>query len=59
MAMAHVQVRSEYLTAVGMDDSLLTLGRLLPEFGYVAGPPTRIWRPIIYVAQQAGSMTRF
>jgi hypothetical protein len=39
LPLAHVQVRSEYLTAVGMDESLQTLGRLLPEFGYVAAPP--------------------
>ena len=38
LPLAHVQVRSEYLTSVGMTDSLLTLDRLLLEFGQVAAP---------------------
>ncbi|MFT3806055.1 hypothetical protein [Arenimonas sp.] len=38
LPLAHVQVRSEYLTAVGMEEAISTLDRLLPEFGEVEGP---------------------
>lgn len=38
LPLAHVQVRSEYLTAVGMEEAIAVLNGLLPEFGHVAGP---------------------
>lgn len=38
LPLAHVQVRSEYLTAVGMEEAISNLDRLLPEFGRVNGP---------------------
>ncbi|HEU0153886.1 MAG TPA: hypothetical protein VFQ84_11155 [Arenimonas sp.] len=38
--MAHVQVRSEYLTAVGTEEALAVLDGLIPEFGEVSGPGT-------------------
>ncbi|MGH8108738.1 MAG: hypothetical protein ACREO1_08510 [Arenimonas sp.] len=38
LPLAHVQVRSEYLTAVGVDSAMQTLDRQLPEFGEVTGP---------------------
>jgi hypothetical protein len=38
LPLAHVQVRSEYLTAVGMEAAIDELDRLLPEFGHVSGP---------------------
>lgn len=38
LPLAHVQVRSEYLTSVGMSHATVTLDQLLPEFGHVASP---------------------
>jgi hypothetical protein len=38
LPLAHVQVRSEYLTAVGMEEAIRSLDELLPEFGQVRGP---------------------
>ncbi len=40
LPLAHVQVRSEYLTAVGVDEALSTLNALIPEFGEASGPAT-------------------
>lgn len=40
LPLAHVQVRSEYLTAVGVVQALETLQSLVPEFGQVMGPMT-------------------
>lgn len=37
LPLAHVQVRSEYLTAVGMEEAIAALDQLLPEFGEVKG----------------------
>lgn len=40
LPLAHVQVRSEYLTAVGVEDAISTLDALIPEFGTTSGPAT-------------------
>ncbi len=40
LPLAHVQVRSEYLTAVGVEEAISSLESLLPEFGNVTGPAT-------------------
>ncbi|HEX8710981.1 MAG TPA: hypothetical protein VF730_03835 [Terracidiphilus sp.] len=38
LPLAHVQIRSEYLTAVGPEEALRTLDDLITYFGDVAGP---------------------
>ncbi len=38
LPLAHVQVRSEYLTAVGMEEAIAALDDLIPEFGQATGP---------------------
>ncbi|MBW8312567.1 MAG: hypothetical protein K0M64_11105 [Rhizobium sp.] len=40
LPLAHVQVRSEYLTAVGAEEALASLDALIPEFGEASGPGT-------------------
>ena len=40
LPLAHVQVRSEYLTAVGVEEALSSLDALIPEFGEASGPAT-------------------
>jgi len=40
LPLAHVQVRSEYLTAVGVEEAIATLAALIPEFGEASGPGT-------------------
>lgn len=39
LPLAHVQIRSEYLTEVGVDHAMQTLSGIMPEFGEVSGPP--------------------
>lgn len=40
LPLAHVQIRSEYLTAVGPEEALRTLDDLVAYFGEVSGPAT-------------------
>ena len=40
LPLAHVQIRSEYLTAVGAAEALRTLDAIVRELGEVAGPAT-------------------
>lgn len=40
LPLAHVQVRSEYLTAVGVEEAISSLESLVPEFGQPTGPAT-------------------
>ena len=40
LPLAHVQMRSEYLTAVGVEEALAVLDGLIPEFGEASGPAT-------------------
>ena len=39
LPLAHVQVRSEYLTSVGVEEAISSLESLLPEFGTVTARP--------------------
>lgn len=48
LPLAHVQVRSEYLTAVGPEEAIASLDRLMPEFGEVKAP-ARLSRVDLFV----------
>jgi hypothetical protein len=40
LPLAHVQIRSEYLTAVGAEEAIRTLGEIVSYFGECSGPAT-------------------